>query len=293
MTSRGVSVSSGRDRSGSLSKIDDFLKRKREEENIFQTSKLVARSPERNEPDKSDNNERVDGTTLSVVLEKLHEMTMEIRELKEAVKVEDLKEEIRNMREEFRQYRECMEEEKKSWESERESLEVKVRYMDSKINYLENQSRRDNLVFRGVPEKEGETWDDCVQKVIEVGNLIGVKVEKQNVLRAHRVAGQKRPRAIIAKMSSWKLKDEYMKKKKHLKGKSEVLVQEDFSRGTLEERRKLFEVAKKRKEEGEDAFVSFDKLFVKEGIFKWDSLKRELYKIGERWNKNVRGVSKN
>jgi hypothetical protein len=45
-------------------------------------------------------------------------------------------------------------------------LQAKNSALFEKLSRLEDQSRRDNLIFWGVPEKDGtETWNDCEQTV--------------------------------------------------------------------------------------------------------------------------------
>ena len=49
-------------------------------------------------------------------------------------------------------------------------LARQVRDLEDKLSYLEFQSKRNNLVFHGIPEEKDETWDDCgaaVRKILE------------------------------------------------------------------------------------------------------------------------------
>ena len=53
---------------------------------------------------------------------------------------------------------------------EKENTEMKktISQLTSKVPYLEGQSKRDNLVFFGIPEQQEETWDDCEDEVRKV-----------------------------------------------------------------------------------------------------------------------------
>ena len=53
---------------------------------------------------------------------------------------------------------------------EKENTEMKktISQLTSKVSYLEGQTKRDNLVFFGIPEQQEETWDDCEDEVRKV-----------------------------------------------------------------------------------------------------------------------------
>ena len=50
---------------------------------------------------------------------------------------------------------------------EKENTEMKktISQLTSKVSYLEGQTKRDNLVFFGIPEQQEKTWDDCEDEV--------------------------------------------------------------------------------------------------------------------------------
>lgn len=288
-------ITLSRERAGSVGTLDDFLKRKREEhekkgkeEELFKKSKITERTPVKRGETKEEGD-------MEAVLKEFKEELKELRELKEEFRVvQELKEElkeIQKLKESFHEFRKVTEEikklkdewvkEKEVWHKERIELKNVIKELDSKMAYLENQSRRDNIVIRGVAGQRGESWNDCSLKVVEIARKIGVQLSEDNVIRAHRTGRGAHPRPIVAKLSSWKLKEEFMKNKRRLKG-TDVFVMEDFAQRTIDERRKLFEEAKKRRDQGEEAFVKFDKLILEDGVFKWDWEKDQLYKIQER-----------
>ena len=53
---------------------------------------------------------------------------------------------------------------------EKENTEMKktISQLTSKVSYLEGQSKRDNLVFFGIPEQQEQIWDDCKDEVRKV-----------------------------------------------------------------------------------------------------------------------------
>lgn len=266
-----------RSRSGSLT-LDDWYKRKRESltpEDTLKKSKVTSAQ----EDDKE-----IRRTLLENIMEKLEKLSSEIKEVKEAVNMDDVKEELRQMREENKKCREEWIQEKCKWETERNLMKKTITEMEDKVTYLENQSRRDNIVIRGVQEMERESWDDTVKVVIDVGKRIGIDISKEDVTRAHRIGYGKTPRPIVVKMRSWRMKNEFMKNKKKLKG-SDVIIQEDLAKKTIEERKKLLEEARKRRDHGENAYVSYDKLVTDRDIFKWDSINQCLCSVKNRTEK--------
>lgn len=255
-----------RGRANSLPTIADFLKRKREhkeelgegEEKGFQKSKKTLRSPQKRE--EVEVNEEMDKIIKKLEL------------------LDEIQKELQEIRRENKEAREEFEREKKRWEEERSVMKSAIRGLEEKLNYLENQSRRDNIVIKGLREEDKETWEDSAVKVIEVGKKIGVEISKNDVLRAHRIGGNGCQRPLVAKLRTWKIKEEFMKNKAKLRG-TDIIVHEDMSKRTIEERKHLLEELKRRRERNEFARLTFDKLLVDEGILKWDIVERKLINI--------------
>nr|KAG5687557.1 hypothetical protein BaRGS_023113 [Batillaria attramentaria] len=120
-----------------------------------------------------------------------------------------------------------------SLERENKKLWETVGRLEEKIDSLENHSRRNNLLFFGIPKADRESWDDCerlVREVIEQGLEITQHVA---IKRAHR-AGQ----AIIVKLLSYKQKQLILSRSSKLRGSS-VVVREDFSQAVRNKRQGL------------------------------------------------------
>ncbi|CAN7938442.1 unnamed protein product, partial [Ixodes hexagonus] len=66
----------------------------------------------------------------------------------------------------------------------------KIDALDSGIDDLNNRMRRNNLLFRGIPDKQNETWEETACHIKEFVNNHLV-IETGEIERAHRV-GQKR-----------------------------------------------------------------------------------------------------
>ena len=114
---------------------------------------------------------------------------------------------------------------------------------------LEAHDREDNLILHNVEEQSNgfETDETIEQKIIEEVKKIGVDLKSQEISVAHRFGkrirndnGTFKPRPVICRFSKKAKKTEIARKKKGLKGKSNVVIYEDLT----SIRRGLLNVAK-------------------------------------------------
>lgn len=153
-------------------------------------------------------------------------------------------------------------------------LEAKVDSLEAKMDDLEGRSRRNNLLFHGIPKASGkETWqesEELVRDVIEKQmGLRDVKID-----RAHRLGGGNSA-PIIAKFVFFKDREAVMRNKAKLKG-SNVFVAEDFTRRVREIRKKLVPFLKKSREENKQASMVHDHIIVDGRRFIYDSVADEI-----------------
>ena len=52
-------------------------------------------------------------------------------------------------------------------EDEKQFIKDRLRNLEEKLDSAENHSKRNNLLFYGIPTAAGETWSDCEDKVIK------------------------------------------------------------------------------------------------------------------------------
>ena len=85
---------------------------------------------------------------------------------------------------------------------------------------MEGQSKRNNLVFHGIPEGKDETWDDCetaVRKILEekMGMEEGWRDTDITMERADRIGrfSKDRTRPIVVKFANYKYKNNVLKNK--------------------------------------------------------------------------------
>ncbi|XP_065684224.1 uncharacterized protein LOC136096636 [Hydra vulgaris] len=121
---------------------------------------------------------------------------------------------------------------------------------------VDDRTRRDNLRIDGLPENDKETWSQTEEKgkiFLEKNlGLLGIDIK-----RAHRTGIKKdnRSRSIVMKLKSYKDKMKILKETNRLKG-SNIYVNEDFSKMTVDIRKKLFAEVKERRLKGENLAVS-------------------------------------
>jgi hypothetical protein len=151
-------------------------------------------------------------------------------------------------------------------EKEREHLDNihnKIWEVQDKTRDLEDRSRRDNLVFRNIPEAEGkerETGDDCERKLKTELNRCYPNINDIKFERVHRLGRKKNdavhPRLIIAKFSSHKDRQFVINNSKNLAKRdniNNITVNEDFSEDTVAVRRQLWTAAKAAQNDYQDA----------------------------------------
>ncbi|CAN7990001.1 unnamed protein product [Ixodes pacificus] len=111
------------------------------------------------------------------------------------------------------------------------------------LDALDNRQRRNNLIFKGLPEEDKELWNRSEQIV---NNFIQthLEIEAGEIERAHRL-GRKRgdyPRPIIVYFRSFKKKQEILENASKLKQLENwhVWINEDFSPNIRHARKMLW-----------------------------------------------------
>ncbi|XP_065675873.1 uncharacterized protein LOC136092081 [Hydra vulgaris] len=137
-------------------------------------------------------------------------------------------------------------------------------YVKKKLREMEDRSRRNNLRVDGIKEEDNETWCDSEAKVLKLfDEQLGLKSIK--IERAHRtrLRNNKKPRTIVLKLLDFKDKIAILKKSSTLKGKN-IYINEDFCAETNLIRKELKEKMKVERHAGKFAYVSYDKLIIRD-----------------------------
>lgn len=119
-----------------------------------------------------------------------------------------------------------------------EELENKVRALDLQVknneratNDLQQYSRRWNLRVYRVPEREGETVDDCRKKVSDIFTReLGVETKLDDITIAHRAGrpSSEKARPILVQFLDRKKRDEVFSARRALRGKK-IVIGEDLT----------------------------------------------------------------
>ena len=152
-----------------------------------------------------------------------------------------------------------------------ESLVAENRMLCEKIRKMEDQSRRENVVLYGIPEKKKEdgpeTWaetEEAVRKVFKEKRKMDVADSNVTlpIERAHRLPGKgnAEARPVIVKFRSFKDRDMVWKSAKEKLRYSDVKMAEDFSQETRSIRRRLGTYLKEARDGGYRAFMKYDKV---------------------------------
>ena len=153
--------------------------------------------------------------------------------------------------------------------------------MEDKQEYLENQSSNNIKIFGISDDDDEKTWEDTelvVKKVIQ--NKLGIQ-DDFIIERAHRIGKKVKtrpphgrhlestshkkeappPRPIVAKIQSWKVKENILKIARKRKPK-DVQFRNDVSKGTLEKRAEKIPKMLEERRKGRTAFLMMDRLVV-------------------------------
>ena len=141
--------------------------------------------------------------------------------------------------------------------------------LENKVDDLEGRSKRNNLIFHGVPRGEKETWQDSENLVQEViSSKLGI-TDPVRFERVHRLnASPTSP--IVACCTFFKEKQQILKEKRNLKGTA-IFIGEDFSSKVREVRKKLTPHLKQARAEGKKVTMVYDHLVVEGKRFTLDS----------------------
>ena len=145
-----------------------------------------------------------------------------------------------------------------------------IKRVDDAADYMENQSRRNNLRVDGVKEKPGETWQETETALRQVVQrelkLPADQVGALQIERAHRTGAPtttQRERTIVVKFASFKDRDTIIRAARTVKPKG-FFFDEDFSQRVISRRKELLPDMREARERGKIAYLSFDKLVVKD-----------------------------
>lgn len=203
-------------------------------------------------------------------------------------KLEGLPGEVENINKKFDYFQQkivYLEGENKKVAEEYKVMKERLLEMESKLDYQENLSRKNNLVFKGIPERDNgkERWEESKIVVIKtIEKELGVTLGSNDIERAYRVSKGSNPRNIVVHFSSYHVREQIFSLKKNIKNK-QLIIMEDFSNRMLFERRKLVAEMKAAREQDMQAYVTRNKLYINGDLYMYDWLEDKVsLKQGKR-----------
>ncbi|CAH2211645.1 jg214 [Pararge aegeria aegeria] len=95
--------------------------------------------------------------------------------------------------------------------SENQNLRLQLTELNSKLDLLEQQARDCNLEIQCIPENKNENIFTLVQ---QMASAVSCDLKLENILNLHRVAKvdaqSQRPRSIVVKLSSPRIRDDFL-----------------------------------------------------------------------------------
>ncbi|XP_067685332.1 uncharacterized protein [Haliotis asinina] len=176
--------------------------------------------------------------------------------------------------------------------NENTNLTERIGFLEKKIDTLEAHSRRSNLIFYGLTENKGETWEQTESKVRSFckDKEIIEDIDTVPIERAHRLNTRGNNRPIIVKFANYKDKQRVVKSSRQiLKGDKQYRVSEDLSERVLWVRTQLFPAMEKARSEGKFSFLSYDKLITEGTVYAYDDSSGEIKQVGQRKHWERRG----
>lgn len=143
-------------------------------------------------------------------------------------------------------------------------LEETQKDIEKTLIDLQCRSMRDNLLFFGLAEPDGNRKENCVNIVDEFcEDYLGISNISQDIERAHRIgrrrSGEFRP--VVVKFSSFRIREKVRSNASRLGG-TRFGIQEQFPRQIQEQRKQLYPILKDARKRGKRATLVVNKLYI-------------------------------
>ena len=155
----------------------------------------------------------------------------------------------------------------------KEGYERDLKSLEKRCDDLESRSKRNNLVFWGVPEGIEDTYESCsdfisyiLQDVMEIENGKEIEIERAHRSPAGRLAkaqrgNAQRPRPIHVAFLRFRARDYILRSAASLKDKAikgnRVFITDDVAKCVRDDRKKLVPVKNQLREKGHYAIIPF------------------------------------
>lgn len=160
-------------------------------------------------------------------------------------------------------------------------MEFDLHKMKNEISLQEDYTRRENLIFEGIPQtSDKEDLDSILKSKFKSMGIDDDDADSIRFDRIHRLNTKKNPKPVIARFSwhqdrqrIWDLRKTELKKYNDSTG-SNLSMREDFSSNTMEKRSKLYPIMKAARNDPsvESAYLKHDKLMIDKRAYSVESL---------------------
>lgn len=167
----------------------------------------------------------------------------------------------------------------KGLETLAESQANQIAALTSRVDEAEDRARRQNLIFYGLADADGETWAQSEKKVIDhCASHLQLTVETRDIERAHRLGTfcSERKRPVIVKFSHFKERERVLVAGRRIKVPG-ISIAEDNSPSTRFSRKRLVDFGKSQNV----AFkLRYNKLIIGNDTYIFDSTSQKVVKLG-------------
>ncbi|KAJ3646455.1 hypothetical protein Zmor_024043 [Zophobas morio] len=260
-------------------KRDREVESPKENEQVFQRSKITVRSPLQSR--EKENQEDIEMEEVKKMISELAtQIRDDIRDSNKQLLNEwntQLKEELKTIREELKQTRDQLQgqnqeirDKYEEWKRAKEEMGKRVGEVESQLDRMEREKRRNKVVMMGLDIETGE------QKQI-IGKVTKFLEEKVKVESKVKSAYKIAEKVYVVEFENREEKINVMKSKKNLKGSS-IYINDDLTKTERKIQNKIKEEATKERNKGKVVRMGYKKLTVDGRNFKWNEEEGRLKK---------------
>lgn len=248
----------------------------KEEEEAFKRSKLIVRSPTK---DNNEGEDKIGEEDMEELKRMLGQISRDIGEMKEQLgstnrEIKEIKEEMRETNQKVDAVNQEMQTMKGRWEREKNELADELQKTNRRLELLDREKIRNNLVVSGVEmnARDGETLKMEMEKLLERE----VKVNTP-IVAAYKIGVKK----YVVKMNNWEEKLRVLKGKNMLKGK-DIYIEPEMTFKEREIQKTIRTTARQERVKGAKVKVRFQKLEIDDKILIWNHKEQKLTEATEK-----------
>ncbi|XP_043474887.1 DNA ligase 1-like [Leptopilina heterotoma] len=189
-------------------------------------------------------------------------------EIKEDLKVQ-LKDQKEDLIKEWSERLEAREKEwrkeKENWKKEKEELFQRIRRLESDKEKKERENRKLNIVLKGVEFSE-EKIEEKVEEFIE--KSLNVKINVVNAYVVRKNKDDKKGKMVVAKLHSWDMKKQIMKKKKELQ--RGIYIDDDLTEKERSIQQEVRRRAREERDKGKNTKIGYMSVQIEGKWLRWN-----------------------